>query len=137
MSIKQVSVFLENRAGQLSEVTSILANNGVDLRALHISETTDYGMLRIIASDTEKAEAVLRAENIPVSTSDVILVSVSDAPGGLAALLKVLADENIDFSYMYSAFGKTEGAADMVIKVSDIEAVEKLLDANGFKANKD
>lgn len=135
MSLKQVSVFLENRAGQLAEVTELLAKNGIDLQALHISETADYGVLRLIASDWQLAEKTLREANIPVSTSDVILASVPDAPGGLSSLLKVLADRDIDFSYMYSVFGRTEGTANMILKVADIDAVEKLLSENGFKTD--
>lgn len=135
MSLKQVSVFLENRAGQLAEVTELLAKNGIDLQALHISETADYGVLRLIASDWQLAEKILREENIPVNVSDVILASVPDAPGGLSSLLKILADRDIDFSYMYSVFGRTEGAANMILKVADIDAVEKILSENGFKTD--
>lgn len=133
MSLKQISVFLENRAGQLAEITSLLAENGIDLRALHISETADYGVLRLIAKEWERAEAILRAESIPVSTSDVISVSVPDRPGGLSSLLTVLAEAGVSVSYMYSVFGKSNGGANMVFKVSDVSEVEKTLTDKGFK----
>ena len=133
MSLKQLSVFLENRAGQLAEITTLLADNCIDLRALHISETADYGVLRLIASEWERAEKILRAEDIPVSTSDVISVSVPDRPGGLSVLLTVLSNENVSVSYMYSVFGKTNGGANMVFKVADVEAVEKILKDNGYE----
>ncbi len=135
MSLKQISVFLENRAGQLAEITSLLARNDIDLRALHISETADYGVLRLIAKEWERAEEILRAEDIPVSTSDVISVSVPDRPGGLSSLLTVLSDAGVSVSYMYSVFGKTNGGANMVFKVSDVAAVEKILIDSGFKTD--
>lgn len=133
MSLKQLSIFLENRTGQLAEITSVLAQNNIDLRALHISETADYGVLRLIASEWERAQEILKGSQILVSTSDVISVSVPDKPGGLSSLLSVLADENIDVSYMYSVFGKTNGGANMVFKVADVEKVEKILTDKGFK----
>ena len=133
MSLKQLSIFLENRTGQLAEITSVLAQNNVDLRALHISETADYGVLRLIASEWERAQEILKDSQILVSTSDVISVSVPDKPGGLSSLLSVLADEDIDVSYMYSVFGKTNGGANMVFKVADVEKVEKILTDKGFK----
>ena len=135
MSMKQISVFLENRAGQLAEITGILAENSIDLRALHISETADYGILRLIASEWEKAEVILKENGVVVSMSDVIAVSVPDEPGGLCSLLTVLAKENIDISYMYSVFGKHDGKANMVFRVADVENVEKILKENGFKTD--
>lgn len=133
MSLKQLSIFLENRTGQLAEITSVLAQNNIDLRALHISETADYGVLRLIASEWERAQQILKDSQILVSTSDVISVSVPDRPGGLSSLLSVLAYEDIDISYMYSVFGKTNGGANMVFKVADVEKVEKILTDKGFK----
>ena len=133
MSLKQLSIFLENRTGQLAEITSVLAQNNIDLRALHISETADYGVLRLIASEWERAQQILKDSQILVSTSDVISVSVPDRPGGLSSLLSVLADEDIDVSYMYSVFGKTNGGANMVFKVADVEKVEKILTEKGFR----
>lgn len=135
MSLKQISVFLENRTGQLAEITSILAANNIDLRALHISETSDYGVLRLIASEWEKAEKVLNEKEIVSKISSVIAVSVPDKPGGLCSLLNVLSDNNIDISYMYSVFGKHNGGANMVFKVADVENVEKILQENGFKTD--
>ena len=133
MSLKQLSIFLENRTGQLAEITSVLAQNNIDLRALHISETADYGVLRLIASEWERAEQILKGSQVLVSTSDVISVSVPDKPGGLSSLLSVLAAEDVDVSYMYSVFGKTNGGANMVFKVADVEKVEKILTDKGFR----
>lgn len=132
MSLKQISVFLENRTGQLAEITSILAENDIDLRALHISETSDYGVLRLIVAEWERAEKILREQNVIVSLSSVVVVSVPDRPGGLSSLVKVLSDNNIDISYMYSVFGKHNGGANMIFKVADVENVEQILEDNGF-----
>lgn len=135
MSMKQLSIFLENRTGQLAEITSVLAQNNIDLRALHISETADYGVLRLITSEWERAKQILTEDNVLVSISDVVTVSVPDRPGGLSSLVKVLSDNNISVSYMYSVFGKTNGGANMVFKVQDVEAVEKILTDNGYKTD--
>lgn len=132
MALQQISVFLENRAGQLAEITGVLAEKGIDLRALHISETSDYGVLRLIASDSEKAAEVLKADGFLVSLTTVAAVSVPDKPGGLCSLLRLLADNGIDVSYMYSVFGQDNGLAHMVFKVRDIDALEQLLAAHGI-----
>ena len=92
MAIHQISVFLENRAGQLAEITALLAKNGVDLRAINIAETSDYGVLRLIASHEPEACRVLRENGFIFSTSDVVAVGVPDAPGGLSTLLQLLAE---------------------------------------------
>lgn len=132
MALQQISVFLENRAGQLAEITGVLAEKGIDLRALHISETSDYGVLRLIASDSEKAAEVLKADGFLVSLTTVAAVSVPDEPGGLYSLLRLLADNGIDVSYMYSVFGQDNGLAHMVFKVRDIDSLEQLLAAHGI-----
>ena len=100
-----------------------------------ISETADYGVLRLISAQWEQAEEILRAQNVLVSTSEVISASVPDRPGGLSSLLSVLAKENIDISYMYSVFGKANSGANMVFKVNDVDGVEKILVENGFEIN--
>ena len=89
MAIHQISVFLENRAGQLAEITALLAKNGVDLRAINIAETSDYGVLRLIASHEPEPCRVLRENGFIFSTSDVVAVGVPDAPGGLSTLLQL------------------------------------------------
>lgn len=131
--VKQLSVFLENRSGELSKITNILYENNVDIRALFIAETTDYGVLRLIVNDTEKAKKVLSENDIITSEVDVIAVSVPDQPGGLSKLLGLLADEKIDISYMYSVFGQTDGHAHMVFRVHDAEKLEKALKENFIK----
>ena len=136
MAIHQISIFLENRAGQLAEITALLAKNGVDLRAINIAETSDYGVLRLIASHEPEACRVLRENGFIFSTSDVVAVGVPDAPGGLSTLLQLLAENSIDVHYMYSIFGQPNGMACMILRVADPAAVSSLLAANGINMRK-
>lgn len=123
MSIHQISVFLENRSGQLAEITELLANNGIDIRAISIAETSDYGLARMIVDDSQKASSVLLAAGVILSMTPVCAVEVPDQPGGLAAFLRVLADASVDVEYMYSLFTHREGRAYMVLRVSDEAAL--------------
>lgn len=133
MTIHQISVFLENRAGQLAEITQILAENGIDMRAISIAETADYGVLRMIVDNSEKTTSILLSKGFILSMTPVLAVAVPDAPGGLAPVLKLLAEGNIDIEYMYSLFTHREGKAYMVFRVSDEEKFVKLLASNGME----
>ena len=119
MNILQISVFLENRAGQLAEITRLLAQEGVDIRALSIAETSDYGLARMIVSNANQASSVLLHHGDILSMTPVYAVEVPDAPGGLAGLLALLAENDLDVEYMYSLFAHAEGKACMVLKVSN------------------
>ena len=119
MNIHQISVFLENRTGQLAEIVKLLAEKEVDIRALSIAETSDYGLARMIVDDAHKASAVLLQHGDILSMTPVWAVEVPDRPGGLAELLGVLADAGVDVEYMYSLFTHREGNAYMVMRVSD------------------
>ena len=119
MNILQISVFLENRAGQLAEITRLMAQEGVDIRALSIAETADYGLARMIVSDSHKASSVLLHHGDILSMTPVYAVEVPDQPGGLADLLGLLAENNIDVEYMYSLFARTEGKAYMVMRITN------------------
>ena len=132
MTIQQISVFLENRAGQLAEITEILAKNNIDLRAIHIAETTDYGVLRIIASRPQEAVNILLNNGFIISMTPVLAAAVPDQPGGLAKLLAVLAKENLDIEYMYSMFGHGDGLAYMIFRVADVDRLAAILTANGI-----
>ena len=125
MNIHQISVFLENRAGQLSEITTMLAEDNIDIRAISIAETTDYGLVRMIVDDCKKAsDALLKHGNV-LSMTPVLAVEVPDRPAGLAQLLKVFEEHHINIEYMYSLFTHREGMAYMVIKTDDEAAVAK------------
>ena len=132
MHIHQISVFLENRAGQLAEITKDLAEHNVDLRALSIAETADYGILRLIVDDTAQASAVLQDHEYVYSMAPVIVVGVNDAVGGLAPVLAILAEANIDVEYMYSLFTHQEGKAYMVFRTSDEKRFVAQLAAHGI-----
>ena len=132
MTIQQISVFLENRAGQLAEITDILAKNNIDLRAIHIAETTDYGVLRIIASRPQEAASILLNHGCILSMTPVLAAAVPDRPGGLAQLLAILSQANIDIEYMYSMFGNGNGMAYMIFRVADIDHLASVLTANGI-----
>ena len=119
MNIHQISVFLENRTGQLAEIVKLLAEKEVDIRALSIAETSDYGLARMIVDDAHKASSVLLQHGDILSMTPVWAVEVPDSPGGLADLLDLLAKEQIDVEYMYSLFTHKEGLAYMVMRVSN------------------
>jgi len=119
MNIHQISVFLENRAGQLAEITHLLAENHIDIRALSIAETSDYGLARMIVDDSYKASSVLLEHGNILSMTPVYAVEVPDKPGGLAELLNVLAENHIDIEYMYSLFTHREGHAYMVMRITN------------------
>ena len=134
MTIHQISVFLENRAGQLAEITGILSDNHIDLRALNIAETADYGVLRLITSDAQKASAVLLEHGFILTMTPVTAVAVPDRPGGLSELLRALSAAQIDIEYMYSVFGQKEGLAYMIFRVADTETLDAVLAESGLGA---
>ena len=119
MNIHQISVFLENRIGQLSEITRLLADAGIDIRALSIAETSDYGLARMIVDDSYKASSILLQHGDILSMTPVWAVEVPDRPAGLAELLEVLTEAKVDVEYMYSLFTQKDGHAYMVMRISD------------------
>lgn len=127
MSITQISIFLENRAGQLSEITKILSENSIDLKALNIAETADYGILRIISDDSDKAAKLLRDNGFIVTETPVAAAAVPNKAGGLNELLNIISKEEIDIEYMYSVFGQKDGLAYMIFKVKDVDAFTAVL----------
>ena len=133
MNIHQISVFLENRAGQLAEITRLLAAAHVDIRAISIAETTDYGLARLIVDDSYKASAILLEHGDILSMTPVWAVEVPDQAGGLSELLTVLADAHVDVEYMYSLFTQKEGHAYMVMRISDEPRFLGTLGDHGIK----
>ena len=130
--VHQISVFLENRAGQLAEITEILAENKIDLRAISIAETSDYGICRMIVNDSAKASSILLQKGYILSMTPVLVIAVPDQPGGLVPILSTLAEGNIDIEYMYSLFLHTEGKAYMVFRVKEDEKFVALLATHGI-----
>ena len=132
MNVYQISVFLENRAGQLAEITRDLAEHQVDLRAISIAETADYGIARLIVDDTAQASQVLQEHGYVYSMTAVIVVAVDDSIGGLSPVLTLLADAGLDVEYMYSLFTHKAGKAYMVFRTSDEKKFLDKLSANGI-----
>ena len=130
--VYQISVFLENRAGQFAEITTILADNGIDLRAISIAETADYGILRMIVDDAQKTTSILMQHGYLLTMTPVLVVAVPDQPGGIAQILATLAEGNIDIEYMYSLFTHIEGKAYIVFRVSEAEKFVSLLASHGI-----
>lgn len=129
MAIKQLSVFLENKQGQLSAAVKTIAEAGIDIRALSIGESKDFGILRLIVSDTNKAKAVLGEETL-CKTNDVIAVKMDDNAGALHKVLSVLDSAEINVEYSYAFTAKDMGAY-VVFRVDDVAAAEKVLLENG------
>ena len=133
MSIHQISVFLENRTGQLAEITGLLAKEHIDIRAISIAETADYGLARMIVDNAQKASSILLQHGDILSMTPVWAVEVPDRPAGLAELLAVLAENHIDVEYMYSLFTHREGYAYMVLRISDEAAFTKAIADTNIK----
>ena len=129
MAIKQISVFVENKQGVLSEAVATLSDAGINLRALSIADTQEFGILRVIVSDTDKAVAVLKDSTL-VKVTDVIAVKMDDEQGALHNVLKVLEDAKINIDYSYAFTGSKSGAY-VVIRVDSVDEAQKALEANG------
>ena len=125
MTTKQLSVFLENKTGRINEVTKILGTNGINMKAFSMAETADFGLLRLVVPEVEKAVQVLRDASFAVMLTDVVCISVNNVPGALSAILEKLAENDIFIEYMY-AFSEGD-AANVVIRPNDIEKCVGLL----------
>ncbi|MBN1293492.1 MAG: ACT domain-containing protein [Candidatus Latescibacteria bacterium] len=127
MKVKQISVFIENRSGRLLEVTDILGKNNINIRALSLADTSDYGILRLIVNNPDTALKVLKSANFTLSETDVIAVEVPDKSGGLAEVLKILDSSGINVEYMYAFVEKSSNNAVMIFRIENIDrAIETL-----------
>lgn len=131
--IKQISLFLENRTGRLAQITKLLADNGIDIRALSIAETSDYGILRIIVNDPDSAVEMLKSTGITATVTEVLGIAVKDIPGGFAAAISVLSDANIAIDYLYAFISRKDGLANVILRVGNNEAAAKVLTNAGIK----
>ncbi len=132
MAIKQISVFAENKKGSIYRTTSVIAANGLDIRALSIADTMDFGILRMIVENTDKAVQILKDNGSVISVNDVIAVAMDDVPGGLSGILEVIAAEGVNIEYLYAFITNIEGKAFVVLRVTDNDSAEKALSAKGF-----
>ena len=130
--VKQLSIFVQNRSGKLAASLSVLRDSGIDVRALTIADTPDFGILRLLVDDAAKAEAVLHDNGFLVQTTDVVVVPVRDERGGLAALLAPMAEAGVNIEYMYSLIARDAKDAYMVFRVTDNAAFLAMLEAKGL-----
>ncbi|HPD48470.1 MAG TPA: ACT domain-containing protein [Anaerohalosphaeraceae bacterium] len=133
MKITQISVFLENRKGRLLEVCSVLGANDINIRGMTIAETESFGVLRIVVDKPEAAVQVLKANNFVANITDVIAVEVDDRPGGLAAVLRVLSDNNVNIEYMYGFVEKTGQKALLIFRFEDPARAQEILGKHGIR----
>jgi hypothetical protein len=133
MTIDQISVFVENGPGKLTEVTRALADADVDLRAMSIADTADFGILRIIAGDTARGISALKAAGYVVSVTPVIAVAIEDKPGSLARVLSVLSEEGISVEYLYAFITRKVNDAYVILRVEDTDGALGVLERKGVK----
>ena len=132
MSVKQISVFIENKKGKLAEATRYIAEHDVNLKALSIADTQDFGILRIICENPEKANEVLQSGGYITTMTDVLAAAISDTPGSLASILEVLSEANVVVEYTY-AFLSAKAGAYMIFRVDDNQSAAASLAAAGIK----
>ena len=132
MAIKQISVFLENRAGALEGAVRVLAGAGVDMRAMAIADTQEFGILRLIVREHEAACAALREAGYILAVNDVTAVEIPDEPGGLAKVVSILASHGVNIEYTYAFMTRSHGKACVVFRVEDNEAAESILEQHGI-----
>jgi len=131
MYIKQLSVFVENKSGRLAEITATIAKAGIDIRALSIADTTDFGILRLVVDKPYEAEKTLKEAGLTVSLTDVIAVGIPDRPGGVAETLALVADKEVGVEYMYAFLSPNHDKAYLIMRVADNEKAISALTAHG------
>jgi len=132
MRSEQISIFLENKSGRLAEVTRILAENQVNIRALALADTSDFGVLRLIVDNNEKAKTALKASGFTVGMTNVVAVEVPDRPGGLHNILEILRNGNVNVEYMYAFVQQSGNNAVMIFRFDNTDEALKLLTASGL-----
>lgn len=138
MSVKQISVFIENKKGKLAEASKYLADHNVNLRALSIADTSEFGILRIICDDMELAEKVLKEGDYVITITDVLAVAISDKAGSLSRILEVLSEANVVIEYTYAFLSKKPDSAYIILRVDDNQRAAAALASAGIKtANQD
>jgi hypothetical protein len=133
MKVEQISIFVENKSGRLAEVTTILAKSGINIRALSLADTADFGILRLIVSDTEKTVALLNDNGFTIGRNEVVAVQIPDRPGGLAGILSALQGKGINVEYMYAFTQKSEGNAVLIFRFDEIDKALDSLQKTGVR----
>lgn len=132
MQIQQLSIFVENKSGRLAEITEILGKAGVDIRAISVADTSDFGILRLIVDKPKAAVEALRASSMTVSLTSVIAVGIDDKPGEFAKAMRALADDEIGVEYMYAFISRDKGKAYVILRVLESEKAIESLKAHGI-----
>ena len=132
MITKQLSVFLENKRGRICAAADILAQSNVNIRALSLADTSEFGILRLIVDKPDEGKKALSDAGIVVRVTDVLALTMDDTPGGTLGVLRVLAENDISVEYMYACVGKTTGKAFMIIQAEELNEAEEILRKNGF-----
>ena len=133
MKVEQISIFIENKSGRLAEVSGTLGDAGVNIRALSLADTSDFGILRLIVNDTDKAFKVLREQNFTVNKTEVIGVEVPDTPGGISSILQILDKNDVNVEYMYAFVERSGDNAVIIFRFDNIDDAIKVLCNNGIK----
>ncbi len=132
MKVEQIAVFLENKSGRLAEITAKLAAENVNIRALSVADTADFGILRLIVDDAEKAKTTLKSNGFTVGITNVIAVEVADKTGGLAGVLKTIEEEKLNVEYMYAFVNKTGEDAVLIFRFDDMDKAIEALQRTGY-----
>jgi len=133
MKVNQISVFLENKSGRLADVTRVMAENKINIRALCIADTIDYGLLRLIVNDPDKAREVLHKEGFTVTQTPVLALEIPDRPGGLAEVIAILAKKDINVEYIYAFVGRSGENAVVIFRVERVDEAIEVLQQGGAK----
>lgn len=130
--VKQISVFLDNKPNQLTGVMNLLKNHRINIRALSIADTKDFGILRMIVDDTDKAVDTLREASYAVAETEIVAITIPDTPGQLSRVLDILGEQNVNIEYLYAFLGKSDRSVSFVIRVDDNDAAYAALENGGI-----
>ena len=133
MIIKQISIFVENKKGRMAEIAKIIGDAGIDIRALSVADTADFGILRLIVDKPEQAVLTLKEAGMTVSLTDVLAVALADEPGAFAAAMGVISDCGVNIEYMYAFISRCEGEAYVIVRTEDPAASAELLAGKGLR----
>ena len=133
MTINQISIFIENRKNALAEFTNVLATHNINMRAMSLADTSDFGIARIIVDNVEQVMGALERSHYIVKSTPVIAVEIPDEPGSLNKILKILADNGRNVEYMYGFTGRKTNSAYMIIRCTDVPETEKVCEKNGIR----
>lgn len=132
MKVEQISVFIENKSGRLAEITRVLGDSGINIRALSLADTSDFGILRLIVNDGKQAKTVLKEKGFTVNMTEVVAVEVPDTPGGLGSILQVLDNHQINVEYMYAFVERCGGNAVIIFRFDETDKAISVLKAENF-----